>query len=196
MKRRNFLIGTGGAVIGGSALIGSGAFSRVESDRAVNIEVAKDPDAYLGLDRCDSPNSENYTDLDEKGHGYVEISYSGNDGEGVNSNSTTYFDDLFKVCNQGKADMDFKIDATGLEPADDGIVEFYQGSGAGGGEVTVIGSSEHNDVGEISIPLGECECIGLRTKTHGVNAKQADELVDGTVTLIADAPEAGEPNGE
>ena len=70
MKRRNFLVGVGGATIGGSALIGSGAFSRVESNRQVHIEVAKDPDAYLGLDRCPgSENSKNYAHLDDYGHG-------------------------------------------------------------------------------------------------------------------------------
>ena len=188
MKRRNFLVGVGGTAVGGSALIGSGAFSRVESNRAVSIEVAKDPDAYLGLDRCDSKNSQNYAHLDENGHGYLEISDSGNGGEGVNSNSTTEFDDIFKVCNQGKADMNFHIDASGLEVRDGGVVEFYKGD-------TVIGTSEHYDVSTVEIGIGECACIGVRTKTHGVNAKDDDPLVDGQVMLVADAPGAGQSNG-
>ena len=185
MKRRNFLVGVGGTAVGGSALIGSGAFSRVESNRAVSIEVAKDPDAYLGLDRCDSKNSQNYAHLDENGHGYLEISDSGNGGEGVNSNSTTEFDDIFKVCNQGKADMNFQIDASGLEVRDGGVVEFYTND-------TVIGSSEHDEGQPVEIGLGDCLCIGVRTKTHGVDATVDEPLVDGQVTLVADAPGAGQ----
>ena len=185
MKRRNFLVGVGGTAVGGSALIGSGAFSRVESDRAVSIEVAKDPDAYLGLDRCDSKNSKNYAHLDENGHGYLEITDSGNGGEGVNSNSTTEFDDIFQVCNQGKADMTFHIDASEMDVRDGGVVEFYRND-------AVIGSSEHNEPEPIDIDLGECVCIGVRTKTHGVDATVDEPLVDDQkVTLVANAPGAG-----
>ena len=49
MKRRRFIVGTATAAIGGSALLGSGAFSRVESHREVTIEVVGDEDAYLRL---------------------------------------------------------------------------------------------------------------------------------------------------
>lgn len=196
MKRRKFLVGTGALAAGGAAALGSGAFSRVESQRDVTIEVAKDPDAYLGLDRCDSENSRNYTDLDENGHGYVHIAESGNGGYGVNSDSYTWFDDLFQVCNQGKADMDFYIDASGLEVRDGGVVRFYTGtaSGSQGDDgVTFIASSEEETGLEdaIEIELGHCVCVGLKTETHGVDATSGDPLVDGTVTLVADAPGAG-----
>ncbi|MCW8172351.1 hypothetical protein D8S78_06665 [Natrialba swarupiae] len=64
----------GGSGIGASMLIGSGAFSRIESQRRVKIEVAKDPHAYLGLDGCpDSPNA-SYTNIDESGHLEVDMS--------------------------------------------------------------------------------------------------------------------------
>ena len=77
MERRTFLIGAGGIALGGSALLGSGAFSRVESQRMVNIEVAPDPDAYLGLVPLETPNSYNYVGLDEKGHLFVSIDEDG-----------------------------------------------------------------------------------------------------------------------
>ncbi len=50
MKRRRFILGTATASIGGSALLGSGAFSRVDSQRHVQIEVVGDDDAYLRLE--------------------------------------------------------------------------------------------------------------------------------------------------
>ena len=49
MKRRNFVAAMGTAGIGGSAIVGSGAFSRVESKRQVKIETVGDDEAYLRL---------------------------------------------------------------------------------------------------------------------------------------------------
>lgn len=51
MNRRRFILGMGSVSIGGSALVasGTGAFSRVESQREVRIQPADDEDAYLGI---------------------------------------------------------------------------------------------------------------------------------------------------
>lgn len=49
MKRRRFILSTGVAASGAGLLVGSGAFSRVESQRNVTIEVVGDDDAYLRL---------------------------------------------------------------------------------------------------------------------------------------------------
>ncbi|MFP8956492.1 hypothetical protein ACLI4Y_07175 [Natrialbaceae archaeon A-CW3] len=53
MKRRKFIVGTAAASIGGSALLGSGAYSTVESQREVRIRVQGDEDAYLSLKYAD-----------------------------------------------------------------------------------------------------------------------------------------------
>ena len=49
MKRRTFVLGIGTASAGGSAILGTGAFSSVETQRAVTIETVGDEDAYLRL---------------------------------------------------------------------------------------------------------------------------------------------------
>lgn len=49
MNRRMFVAGMGTTALGGSALLASGASSRVESQREVKIRVADDEDAYLSL---------------------------------------------------------------------------------------------------------------------------------------------------
>jgi Protein of unknown function (DUF1102). len=106
MDRRKFLIGFSGTAIAGGALVGSGAFSRVDSQRDVTVQVAEDPDAYLGLSGTGSLNSDNYVSIDDDGHLAIDISghddFSGPDadpGEGVNSDSFTYFDGMVEVCN-------------------------------------------------------------------------------------------------
>ncbi|WP_252699770.1 hypothetical protein [Natronosalvus vescus] len=53
MKRRRFIVGTAAASIGGSALLGSGAYSTAKSQREVRIRVEGDEDAYLSLKYAD-----------------------------------------------------------------------------------------------------------------------------------------------
>ena len=116
MERRKFLIGTGALAAGGAAALGSGAFSRVESDRAVTIQVANDANAYLGFKELDTPNSDNYFSYDAQGHAELNIAAQAEGGgEGINSNSRTWFDGLFELCNQGKEDITrIELDGSGL----------------------------------------------------------------------------------
>jgi hypothetical protein len=115
MERRKFLIGIGSATVGGSALLGSGAFSRVESHRQVAVQVANDANAYLGFLPLETPNSNNYFDYDDQGHAFIDIAdQAEGGGEGINSNSLTWFDGLFELCNQGKAPIT-RIELDGSE---------------------------------------------------------------------------------
>ena len=193
MQRRNFLVGLGSASVGGSALLGSGAFSRVESHRNVTVEVAEDPDAYLGLDKCDTPNG-SYVDIDDNGH--LEILMNpdnptiGNSslGSGVNSNSISNFDNVFQICNQGKQDACVWIaddDAWPTVPDDEEVmggerrVEFYFNSAR---DQSVIGEGNG-----ITLGVGECICIGIETRTFGLSDGDMllDEL-DNQVQIVAD----------
>jgi len=208
MQRRNFLIGVSGTAVGGSALLGTGAFSRVESQRNVAIQVATDEDAYLGMGVIDdSLNSTNFASLDENGHLAIDIGDFGADGDydydtgvGVNSDSFTYFDDLFQLCNNGKADANVSyalpewdeaghssLDGSWEAPDDDydeKVVTFYY---VEDGERVMV-----EDGQEVPLDVGECENIGLRTVTKGIDATTGEPLLDGTVVITADSPGAGE----
>jgi len=50
MKRRTLLIGLGAVVAGGGAAIGTGAFTTVEAQRTVSVNVAEDSRALVGID--------------------------------------------------------------------------------------------------------------------------------------------------
>ena len=219
MQRRKFLIGTAGAAIGGSALVGSGAFSRVESQRMVSIQVASDDDAYLRFGLLDTPNSENYVNDDTNGHIFIDIGEGGvregdgPDGVGVNSNSFTWFDGMFEICNNGKADATISYELpegvppnnyqddpdkdpdprpAGLDAESVPTVAFYFKRDDGTRVVLEPGQ-------ETELDLGECEEVGVRTVTKGISAYGDDgesspsSLVDGEVVVTADAPGAGEP---
>ena len=178
MKRRNFLVGAGAASIGGSALLGSGAFSRVESRRDMTIQVAEDPDAYLGMDACQddgntTPNS-SFTEIDGNGHLRIDMGDSGHGGYGVNSNSQTWFDNVFQLCNQGKEGVCLWIDHK--DGADPDRVTFYVNESDPGETPEKLVDAEDRaawNVQELKGPedsiylgLGECVCVGIRVDTR------------------------------
>ena len=197
----------------------------MESQRQAQIHVAPDPEAYLGLvplhdgsaggtddilgevnpDTEASLNSMNYVDLDDKGHMYVDISDNPNDGEGVNSDSTTWFKRMFKICNNGKADATVMIDVAdlnfhpsstdGIDATGEPIVDVYVGDDDDFGnydpEASLLVDSEDpswvdpqdSDAG-VNIDVGECKVVHMRTSTKSINAKETfgDEAPEGFET--------------
>lgn len=210
MKRRNFLIGTGSAAIGGSALIGTSAFSQVDAHRSVSIQVAEDDNAYLGMNDCMSsdgettPNS-SFADLDGDGHLQVDMGPSGNGGQGVNSKSISWFDNVFQLCNQGKEDVCLWIeDKTGADPE---RVTFYMSDSAAGETPDRFAAQDGDRVmndsdlqtfssveDSIHLGLGECVCVGIEVFTKPDDSfeitqpAEGDQLLD-QVSLVADAGE-------
>lgn len=195
MKRRKFLAGASGVGLGGSGLIGSGAFSAVESQRQVTIQLAEDTDAYLGLDACGTINGDNFVGTDGQGHLTVDISEhsdaadAGRDvsepAEGVNSDSLTAFDNVFRICNQGKEDACVWIDAEVaeglLEDNDTSLptLDFYV-LDSDGDPRSILG--EENSV---KLPVGECFCVGIRVYSRFLSA--GDQIVeDEEIRIIAD----------
>ncbi len=215
MQRRKFLIASGALAAGGAAALGSGAFSKVESQRDVTIQVANDENAYLGLKPLNTPNSNNYVELDPNGHLKIDISehddFAGPDtqpGEGVNSDSFTFFDGMFELCNQGKAEADISYELP--EAPDDRaygddfiapdsdyseqVVTFYYIS-EGGDDPGDPGDRIMVQEGQtVPLPLGECKEMGVRTVTKGVDATVDAPLIDGEVVVTAVSPEAGSPD--
>jgi hypothetical protein len=101
MNRRTLLTALAGTA-SISGVVGSGAFTSVSSDRGVKVQVVDDASAYLRL--IPVPGSDNAAYVNTN-NGMLSIDMSDNNdsvlGDGVNSNATTVFDDLFRVENQG-----------------------------------------------------------------------------------------------
>lgn len=159
MQRRQFFLGAGAAGIGGVALIGSGAFSGVVSKRSTKISVAHDEDAYLGLIRSDGPNR-SFVDYDAKGHLRIRMDQTNpteGGGQGVNSDSRSWFDNLFRICNQGKEPAKIFVLKHGDKPD---RVTFYHGDLASGHEI----------VSGQTLAVSECLDVGLVTNTKSLKS--------------------------
>lgn len=190
MKRRHFLVGVGSASIGGSALVGSGAYSRVEAQRNAMIQVAGDADAYLGLEGCPDSANQSYTSDDGEGHLTVEMSPENATeagGRGINSNSRTWFDRVFQICNNGKEEVcvwigdddDWPRVPDGEPDEGERRVEFYYEDDP---EQSIIG--EENAV---ELDVGDCFCAGIQTRSFGLeDGDKLLEEIDNGIVIHAD----------
>jgi len=112
MDRRKFVVGLGSIAAGGAAAMGTGAFASVEATRSVSVNVAGDGSAYLGLEDT-SP----YAETNGK---QMELNFAnnGNGGGGINADSVSTFDGVFRMTNNGPEDLDITIDKSGLANPD------------------------------------------------------------------------------
>ncbi|WP_435100101.1 DUF1102 domain-containing protein [Halorubrum sp. N11] len=126
MQRRKFVVGLGALASGSAAAVGTGAFTSVEADRSVDVEVAGDSSAYLALRKAAGPNSDPGANsdayVDDSG---AEVSFdfsSSNNttdlGDGFNPNAVTEIDDLIEVQNQGTQSAYLSVDTANLDLSD------------------------------------------------------------------------------
>ena len=99
MNRRKFIIGTAGAAIGGSVLVGSGAFTSVEADRGVEIDVVGDAEAFVSLDG----DGEYVSEVDGDDTLFFNLGEETNSkgGEGFNERAVTDVPEIVTIENQG-----------------------------------------------------------------------------------------------
>ena len=109
-NRRSVLIGLGGLVAGGGALIGTGAFDTVEAERTVSVETSGDASALLGLAPADGNYGTGVVQTDTGDDtGLIQINIDGNSnggGNGLNQDAITSFNNLVTVTNQGTQDVE------------------------------------------------------------------------------------------
>jgi len=145
MNRRNVLIGLGGLVAGGGALVGTGAFDTVEAERSVTVETAEDADAFLALEPAERGDetddaSENAF-VEQNDDGLLEITFGDDDGAaggGLNLNARTMFEELFVIRNQGTQTVNnLVLDFVEDDPlADTVTLQYVIGGGGDTAEAT------------------------------------------------------------
>lgn len=109
MNRRQVLAAIG-ALGGGSAVVtGTGAFTSVEANRDLSVQVADDSSALLRMAAAGEENDEYVTtDGGELGIDLTSDNPTAEGGTGVNANAITVIADLFEIQNQGTQEIDVK----------------------------------------------------------------------------------------
>lgn len=127
MKRRVLLAGLGTASIGVGAAFGSGAFTSIEADRDVELNVSDDSDTQISFEPGSGTGSGRIIELQEI-NGTEIISF---DQDDLNEQATTTIEDALKIGNNVSDDRDGSIDVEIYvqedgDVAEDGILDFKQ----------------------------------------------------------------------
>lgn len=182
MNRRNVLLGLGTIVAGGGAVLGSGAFSQVEADRTVTIDVAGDASALVALE----VDQDYDTGGDEAG---IDLSADNlGDADGLNRNGTTTFDAMLAVTNQHDSAVDFTLpDESGPASSDGGEIDVWlelnanfdvdsDGNFGSDSTASTTGSVDGDD----SVASGETAVYDLVVDVNDASLERFD--VDVTIT--------------
>ena len=179
MKRRNFILGLGATAVSGATVLGSGAFSSVEADRSITVEVADDTEAFLAL----IPTTE-YATVPEDGMFTLDLSPSNPTdagGSGVNANAETIIKYTFKIENRGTQTV---------QPT-------FEGGESDGIEITLsdvsddltvtIAPSENAD--PVDLLLNPGESAFYYVIVFAGEGATPESSIDETITIVAEAIE-------
>ncbi|TKX72731.1 hypothetical protein EXE46_15535 [Halorubrum sp. GN11_10-6_MGM] len=193
-NRRSVLIGLGGLVAGGGALLGTGAFTTVEADRTVNIQSTGDASAFLALTPARS--SGNYVDNSTD---TIEIDLDGTDSNndaasGLNENARTRFENLVDITNNGTQNVDkiaFEVEETALsDSTESGNHEEAFKIVTGGDTLNPLSGSEVDlfSSNDVSGPLtpGGTTTFGVEIDLLDSSITEIDSSASFTLTIIAE----------
>jgi hypothetical protein len=119
MDRRKFMLGLGSLAAGGAAAMGTGAFSRVQADRNISVDVVGDANAFLGVEQAAPTSDSNYNGGNEpyvEGQGNptkIALNFddpSGVGGNGISDRALWVFEHLLTITNQGTQPVQIGID--------------------------------------------------------------------------------------
>lgn len=182
MKRRT-LLGLTTSTIAGSFAIGSGAFTSVNAERTVTVEVAGDDEAFLVIDAgaVDTAGRSSLVSLDPDINTPHEASFQipgtaddqigGTDPEGIGQDSVYKFASMAVIRNQGTQPINVYSEHNGkLENISIFDVD---------GPETPLTSSDDS----VSLDTGEEFTMGLRIESGNQNTGEYDE----TITIVGES---------
>ena len=170
MQRRNFLIGAAGTAVGGSALVGSGAFDSVEADRNVDVQVTGDASSFLQI----TGDDEFVGDDSEDGELTIDLGSPGD--EAFNPDAVTEVSGVVTIANEGTQD-EVEI---GFGEDQDQSVELDLEGGNDDAEVTLEFADYDGDEGELDV--GQTVNLDVTVDTtENPNSPSSDE----DVTILA-----------
>ncbi|WP_152418566.1 hypothetical protein [Halorubrum distributum] len=201
MDRRQLLAGLAALAAGGGAATGTGAFTSVNADRDVAVEVADDASAYLQIFPSGSQPNAQFASQDPDEGVFFDFNGSPQDVDGVGSGQSSVYEfrDVVRVENAGTQNAFISIDSLTIDltdddgsPGDEGsaLVEFYVHETAEdpSTDLQVIDGSN----ADLVAPVGEQRAIGVRIDTNEEGTYgdiEADVSANGgsdTTTLVAD----------
>jgi hypothetical protein len=196
MQRRKFIASIGSVAAGAAAVTGTGAFSSVEADRDVSVNVAGDSGAYLQIGPTNGA-----TFAEDDGNGLIKFDFDSNskaDGSGLNANADTGFGPEFIIRNEGTDSVLVTIDPTAVDNAlsGDGSLSFFAFSQEYDGKGATLKSTNQNDPGRSGVILASGQQIKISGLFRDISTDDINSDIDASITIFAVSDNSEKfPNG-
>lgn len=170
----------GALASGAAATLGTGAFTSAEAERQVDVQVAEDANAYLGLDNSGEAN-DTYFDTSNDEYA-VNFAGSENGGSGVNPNADTVAKDVFTITNQGTQTVEVDLSASGsLTAQSPGSISASSDSAPSSEGIAVALAQDDSDSdGTYELEAGDSVNVDFAINSGTSN-------LSGTLTISGDA---------
>lgn len=157
--------------------MGTGAFTSVEADRAIGVEVADDSEAFLEIKPADTPNGDAYA---EETGGTIELNFDedavGVAGSGINDRALVTFEDVLTIRNSGTQAV-----ALGIDFGPEGWDDEYSGNL---GAAAPTGDILRGDADRAGVVLDKGESIDTGIFFNLKKDEDADEFLEDLETII------------
>lgn len=175
MKRRTLMVGLGGLATSGAAVIGTGAFTSVEAERDINVDVVNDQESYITLEPVDADGegvaegrvSEAQDDafaLVGENTGRLELNLTA-----LNADAETVITGVFRIANQGaKDDVSVYIEQDG---SNEDVLSFQAQDG----------TSLDGENNGVELDVGDDLIVDIVADTDGVSP--GDDIID-SITIV------------
>lgn len=175
MNRRRVLLGIGAAITGSAAAVGTGAFSGIEADRSLTVNMVEDSDAYLQFQDVSS-----YAGPTEDG--IIQFTFDGDpppntEGDGLGVDSVYEFSKVVFVENQGDRPVKLFSEYSGTEVKEIGITQSTDINKEDGGKNHILTRSQPSD----PLAPGDNVYLGFVIDTEGM----ATESVNTSLEIVA-----------
>lgn len=199
-SRRQTIIGLGGLLAGGGALVSTGAFDTVEAERSVGVETAGDASAFLGLDPAPDQDVAGFgsNDLIEFDLGEIpvgsrvthsELVHATNQGtQTVTSLKFEFLVDSSDIINGDGDHQDDEDVAEALRIVsenDEGVIVEIDAKD----DENLIAKSDAGDAGNNELAPGEYIPFGIRVDLPDAPIDEISGAQDITLRIIAESGE-------
>lgn len=164
---------------GGALIAGTGAFSSVQADRDIKVNVAGDASAYLGIAPASGPNGA-YADVND---GPLTLDFTGSNnnigsgisgGTGVNLDAITSFESVFEIRNNGTQEVNVTVSP----------LTFFDT--ASGDILLALIIPNMTFPGNFTLGVGDAKMFHVVIASIG-GASSSGPTIDGTIDIVAEA---------
>ncbi|SDY98172.1 DUF1102 domain-containing protein [Halopenitus persicus] len=154
----------------------TGAFTTVEAERTAEVNVAGDANALVGLEPGSGAGADGYVD---NSSAEIQINFAGENGEGVNLNATTEFDNILQISNNGANEVNISVNTIG---ANEQYVSVYNGT-----DYTDDSQEITNGTNTVTVPSGEMIEVSIRIDITGDDTLSKNDELLSNIEIVAES---------